>query len=324
MGLRERQYDDFVFGLKYRPKTIDDIVMPKRLRNLFNNMVESGNIGSLLLSGQQGCGKSTIAFCLSKQCDLETYYMRMSRDTSIDNIRNEFIQFVSTVSNNEKKKLFIGDEFDRISNQAMDALKTEIEMFQNNCNFIFITNHKNKISKTLMSRLDEIDFVFKQSEKLDMKKQLAKSLVNILNEEGIKFEKEALKIIINKNFPDMRKTVNLLNLIARQNNNKITVKNINDNFVSNSDIVKFYRLISEKDFGGIRTLISGLSIDHSSFYSTMFSTIHNFIKPENLPEAVLIIDEYQSKSVFVPDTQIPLTACAIRLMVECEWEVGKV
>ena len=319
MGLVQKQYDNFVFGLKYRPRKIQDIVLPERLKILFQEMVDSKHIGNLLFSGQRGCGKTTVAFCLADQTGLDVMYMRMSNKTSIDNIRKEVTDFISSVSMNDGKKIFIGDEFERLSPQAMDALKTEIEVFTKNVNFIFITNHKHKVSDEMISRLDVIDFVFSKEERIAMKKQLFMSLANILKQENIKFEKNALIKLINMKFPDIRKIVNNTSLLARQNKNVITVEAVDRGIGINVDIDEFYKYISTNDFGEIRQMISDMTFDLSSFYSEIYNTMDKYIKPESIPAAVLLLAKYQYESAFSTDPQIPLCACCTELMTECQW-----
>ena len=319
MSLSKRQYDEFVFGLKYRPTIIENVILPKRYKTLFQNMVDTKDIGNILLNGQRGTGKTTVAFCLSDQTELDTLYINMSKDNSIDVIRDRIINFVSTVSFTGGKKIIIGDECDRLSIQAMDSLKTEIETFTKNCNFIFITNHKNKITPELLSRLDEIDFVFSQEEKVEMMKEFYNSLLKILETEGIKYEKSAIGTLVKSHFPDMRKTINILNLIAKQNNKEITVQFLNKNSVLDSDLTEFYKHMANKDFSSIKKLILSFPIDLKSFYSSIFKSIGYYVKPESEPAAILILGKWDYQSSFTCDPQIPLLSCCVELMTECEW-----
>ena len=319
MGFAKKQYDEFVFGLKYRPEKIEDIILPKRLKTLFQGMVDTKNIGNILLNGQRGTGKTTVAFCLADQTELDTLYLNMSKENSIDIIRSKVIDFITTASFTGGKKIVIGDECDRLSVQAMDSLKTEIESFSKNCNFIFITNHKNKITPELLSRLDEIDFVYSADEKKEMMKEFYNSVLSILDKEGITYDKNAIGNVIKSNFPDMRKILNILNLISKQNDKKITSEFLDKTSFLDNDLKELYKHMSNKDFSNVKKVIMTLPIDLNSFYSTLFRTIHMCIKPNSLPTATLIIAKYSYQSAFSNDAQIPLTACCTELMVDCEW-----
>lgn len=320
MSLNKKQYDNYVWGLKHRPETIDDIILPKRYKKMFNNMVQTKDIGNILLNGPRGSGKTTVAFCLSDQTGLDTLYINMSNETGIDTIRTKLVNFVSTVSFTDGKKIIIGDECDRLSVAAMDSLKGEIEKFTKNCNFIFITNHKGKLTPEFTSRLNEINFIFTKDEQVDIKKQFYKRLQTILTSENVEFDNKAIGKLINMNYPDLRKTINTCQMLSKQNDNLITMEQVKTSSIIKSDITKFYKYIADKDFSEIRIFISNMAVEHNSFYSIMFQTLESSsIIPKSLPQAILIISKYQYEASFVVDTQIPLTACCIELMSECEW-----
>jgi replication factor C small subunit len=320
MSLVERQYDDFVWGLKNRPKKVKDIVLPQRLKNQFLNIVETKNIPNMLLSGTRGCGKTTTAFCIADEVGCDVLYVNMSKDNSIDMVREKLTRFATSMGFEEGKKLIIGDEFDRLSINAIDALKGDIEQFSNNCSFVFTSNNKHKfIDHPVMSRLQEIDFEFSKDEMRDMMKQFFKIVCTVLKKEKVKFETKAVGMFIKSLFPDMRKILNELQKISSQFDGKITVEAI-DTITSVSDINILFDALKEKDFGYIREFISRLTIDPSQFYSVMFKKIENFVAEESLPGSIVTLSEYQYKSAFSLDKQIPLTACMIELMSDCEWE----
>ena len=172
MSLVSKQYDDFIWELKYRPSTLDKIILPDSLFKQMDSIKRKGKLPNMLFSGQPGTGKTTTAFVLADDMNLSAMYMNMSLDTKIDNIRNKMMGFAASVSLTGQKKLFIGDEFDRLSPAAMDSLKGVIEKMSHNCKFIFTSNHKGKIIEPILSRLQEVDFVFSKDDAGLMKKKI--------------------------------------------------------------------------------------------------------------------------------------------------------
>ena len=320
MSLVKRQYDDFIWSLKYRPEKIEDMILPMRFRNHFETMIKEKKIPNLLLSGTRGCGKTSTAFCLADEIGMDVKYFNMSKDNSIDVIRDAFVRFASSVSFQGGKKLIIGDEFDRLSLPAIDSLKGEIEALSKNCSFIFISNNKHKfIDHPVISRLQEIDYEFDKKETGQMKKDFFEFLCDdVLKKEGVKFSKKAVGSLVNNLFPDMRKMLNELQKLATQFDNKITpeaVKSIS----SVSDLNILFEALKDKDFGYIREYAASMKIDPSQFYSVLFKNIRKYVTKDSFPQAVLSIEKFQYHSAFSADKQIPLCACFIELMMECEW-----
>jgi DNA polymerase III delta prime subunit len=283
---------------------------------MFLNILKEGIIPNMLISGPQGCGKTTVAFCLADQMESNTLYINMSLDTGIDKIRYDVKKFISSMSFKKGKKIVIGDEFDRLSPQAMDSLKSTIEEYSSHASFIFTSNHKNKIIPALRSRIQEVDFVFTSEEAKLMKKEFFSVVCKCLKSEGLKdFERKAVGKVIQMYFPDMRKVLNELQMLSKMG--PITVEAVYKLIVN--DMTEFFTYLRDKDFGKLRKYLAQLSVDYNSFYPAMFHQIHKFVKPDSIPAAVLTIAEWGYKAAFSVDGVIPLTACAIEMMSDCEW-----
>ena len=311
-----RMADDFIWSLKYRPRAIEDVVLPEKLKKQFSNLIKKGKIGNILLSGRAGTGKTTSAFILGDTIDADVMYMNLSDETGVEGIRTKVRQFVSSASFGGKKKVFIGDEADRLSNNAQDLLKAEIESFSKNCSFIFTTNHQNRIIEPLKSRMQEIDFgVYTKKELSQAKREFYKSLIMILKKEQVKYEKEAVAQLVNTFFPDMRKCLNETQHLSQQGD--ITLEVVNENVVSN--IEDYFNLVKEKNFTGVRKYIANLSIDLNTFYSAMYKDCHKFLVVDSIPQFILLVAKYQYESSFSIDAEIPLMACSMELMSECEF-----
>ena len=318
MGFVSRQYDDFVWEYKYRPARVADIVLPDRFKRQFQAMVESRRLSNMLLSGPRGCGKTTVCFALADETGLDAIYVNMSKDRSIDVIRDRLTRFASTVSSDDCKKLLIGDEFDRLTPEAIDSLKGEMDRFGNNCVFLFTSNNKYKFAAhPVMSRLQEVDFQFTREETVQMKKQFYSVVMGILEKEGVAYEKKAVGRIVNEMFPDMRKTLTELQKLSQQFD--AINSEAAETMLSLADMTLLYAALRDKDFNYVRERVADASVDPTQVYSTLFRTIEPHITEESLPAAMTIIDEYQFRSAFGADKQIPLTACCVRLMSECDW-----
>lgn len=309
-SLVAKQYDDFVWELKYRPDTLDKIVLPDSLVKQFDSIKSSGKLPNMLFSGPAGVGKTTVAFVLADVMDLSAYYMNMSLDTRIDNIRDNLMGFATSVSLDGRQKLIIGDEFDRLSPNAMDSLKGAIEQTSKNCKFIFTSNHKGKIIDPIISRLQEVDFVFAKKDIPDMKKKMFKVACQICMKEDVTFDKPAVAKVVKDLFPDMRKTLNYLQMLSLRGD--ITLDAVESNVAT--DVDGFFKMLRDSDWGAIRQFIVDLPIPHGDYYSVLYNNIERYIHPESLSEAIIMVAKYQHESGFAVDKEIPLAALSIEMM----------
>ena len=203
---------DFIWVEKYRPKTIDDCILPQSIKNTFKDFVKSGQIPNMLLSGPPGIGKTTVAKALCHELGVDYYVINGSDEGRfLDTVRNNAKNFASTVSlsSDAKHKIIIIDEADNTGNDVQLLLRAFIEEFSNNCRFIFTCNYKYKIIEPLHSRCSVIDFGIKGKEKAEVAHTFFKRLNNILESEGCDADKKVLAELINKHFPDWRRVLNL-------------------------------------------------------------------------------------------------------------------
>ena len=153
--------DDFLWVEKYRPKTIDDCILPKSIKKTFAEFVNSGELPNLLLSGPPGIGKTTVAKALCHELGADYYVINGSDEGRfLDTVRNQAKNFASTVSltSESRHKVIIIDEADNTTHDVQLLLRANIEAFYNNCRFIFTCNYKNKIIEPLHSRCAVVDF----------------------------------------------------------------------------------------------------------------------------------------------------------------------
>ena len=301
---------------KYRPKNIEDCILPERLKKPFQEYVTQKNIPNLLLTGGAGVGKTTVAKAMCNEIGCDFMIINGSDENGIDMVRNKITNYASSMSFSGGRKVIIIDEADYLSANAQAAFRNAIEEFAGNCSFIFTCNFKNKIIEPLHSRCAVIEFTLKASEKSSMAAQFFKRIQTILSDEKIAYETPVVAELIKKHFPDFRRVINELQRFSKFGKIDTGVlAQIVD--VSLADIIKF---IKDKDFGAIRKWVASNDVDPASLYRKLYDNLYEVLKPQSIPQAVIIIADYQYKQAFVADQEINLVACLTELMVSLEFK----
>ena len=301
---------------KYRPKNIEDCILPERLKKPFQEYVTQKNIPNLLLTGGAGVGKTTVAKAMCNEIGCDFMIINGSDENGIDMVRNKITNYASSMSFSGGRKVIIIDEADYLSANAQAAFRNAIEEFAGNCSFIFTCNFKNKIIEPLHSRCAVIEFTLKASEKSSMATQFFKRIQTILSSEEIAYETPVVAELIKKHFPDFRRVINELQRFSKFGKIDTGVlAQIID--VSLADIIKF---IKDKDFGAIRKWVASNDVDPASLYRKLYDNLYEVLKPQSIPQAVVIIADYQYKQAFVADQEINLVACLTELMVSLEFK----
>ena len=203
--------DEFLWVEKYRPKKIEECILPEGIKDTFQQFVNRGEIPNLLLAGPAGCGKTTVAKALCHELGVDYYVINGSDEGRfLDTVRNNAKNFASTVSltSEAKHKVIIIDEADNTTSDVQLLLRGSIEEFAGNCRFIFTCNYKNKIIEPLHSRCAVVDFSIKGKERQEIAVGFFNRLVSILDGERIEAEKKVLIELIQKHFPDWRRVLN--------------------------------------------------------------------------------------------------------------------
>lgn len=309
---------DFLWVEKYRPKTIDQCILPKELKSYFNSVVARGDIQNMLLCGTAGTGKTTVARALCEQLGSDYLIINGSEESGIDVLRTKIKQFASTVSFSGNTKVVILDEADYLNpNSTQPALRGFIEEFANNCRFIFTCNFKNRIIQPLHSRCSVIDFKIPKEEKPKIASQLFKRIGDILTNEQIEFDQKVLAKVIEKHFPDFRR---ILNELQRYSQTGLIDEGILSN-ISDLNMAELVDSLREKDWKRMRSwVVNNMDNDPPA----LFRKIYDHLLPltSQVPQLVLTIADYQYKAAFVSDQEINLTACLTELMASLELKNG--
>jgi DNA polymerase III delta prime subunit len=305
---------------KYRPKTIEDCILPESTKKTFQEFLNKGEIPNMLLAGPAGCGKTTVAKALCNELGVDVYVINGSDEGRfLDTVRNTAKNFASTVSlsSTAKHKVIIIDEADNTTNDVQLLLRASIEEFSNNCRFIFTCNYKNKIIEPLHSRCAVIDFGIKGKEKAQLAVSFLSRLQSILDAEGVNFDLKVIAELINKHFPDWRRVLNECQRYSSSGE-------INAGILATFSDVKINDLINhlkDKNFSEVRKwVVSNLDNDASHLLRRVYDAAFDHLLPQSIPAAVLVIAKYQYQCAFVADQEINLLAALTELMVECEFK----
>ena len=312
--------DEFLWVEKYRPKTIEECILPESTKKTFLDFLDKGEVPNLLLAGPAGCGKTTVAKALCNQLGVDVYVTNGSDEGRfLDTVRNNAKNFASTVSlsSESKHKVIIIDEADNTTPDVQLLLRASIEEFSGNCRFIFTCNYKNKIIEPLHSRCAVIDFAIKGKQKQEIATRFFKRLNWILDNERIQSDKKVIAELINKHFPDWRR---VLNECQRYSVSGKIDSGILAHFseVKVDDLIK---TLKEKNFPEVRKwCVNNLDNDPGVLLRLIYDSLSGSLVPTSIPAAVLILAKYQYQIAFVADQEINLLACLTEIMVECEFK----
>jgi len=309
--------EHLLFTEKYRPKKIADCILPERLKTPFQEYVTQSNIPNLLLAGGAGVGKTTVAKAMCEEIGCDYLVINGSDESGIDTFRVKIKNFASSMSLAGGRKVIIIDEADYLNpNSTQPALRNAIEEFAGNCSFIFTCNFKNRIIDPLHSRCAVIDFALKNNEKAQMATQFFKRIQSILRSENIEYEDKVVVELVKKHFPDFRRVINELQRYSQfgKIDSGILAHIVE---VSIGDIIKY---IKDKDFGAIRKWVASNDIDATTFFRKIYDNLYDVLKPQSIPQAVIILADYQYKQAFVADSEINTVACLTEIMVGCEFK----
>ena len=300
----------------HRPKTIEECILPERLKKPFQEYVNSEKIPHLLLSGGAGVGKTTVAKAMCNQIDADYIMINGSDESGIDVFRTKIKNFASSMSFTGGRKVIIIDEADYLNpNSTQPALRNAMEEFASNCSFIFTCNFKNRIIDPLHSRCAVVDFTLKNDEKTKMAGQFFKRIQTILQGENVEYEDKVIAELIKKHFPDFRRILNELQRYSQFG--KIDVGILAQ--IGDISIAEITKHLKNKDFGAIRKWVATADFDAATLYRKLYDNLYEVLQPQSIPQAVIILADYQYKQAFVADAEINTVACLTELMVSVEF-----
>jgi DNA polymerase III delta prime subunit len=302
-----------LFTEKYRPKNLDDLILPDRVMTKFKD----GLVQNMLFAGSPGTGKTSTAKAVVNQFNLPYLYINASTDTSVDVIRTRIIDFCSTVSIMDAPgafKVVILDEVDGVSDQFFKALRATMEQFASNSRFIATCNYINKIPDPVLSRFEVINFDFDKQEESELTKKYIKRVYHICKEEGLTIEKDALVEFVRRNFPDLRSTLNKLQGFKTQGTTTIAVDDVKR---FNSVFKDVFELIfNETDPAkNYQTLVGNYANRVDDVLQSLGEEFIEYINQEqaqsnkHIPRVIISVAKHQAQRVDVIDPVITMLSC---------------
>jgi len=304
--------EKFLWVEKYRPTTVDECILPSNLKQTFKQFVKDKKIPNLILSGGAGVGKTTIANAMINEIGATSMMINGSEESGIDVLRTKIKNFASTSSLEGGRKYLILDESDYLNPQSTQpALRGFMEEFHKNCGFILTCNYKNRLIEPLHSRCGSIDFKITKKEKPQLANAFFKRVKNILEQESIKYDEKVVAELINKYFPDWRRTLNEMQKYSAsgQIDSGILVN------LSEVSINELMDALKKKEFTVVRKwIVNNLDNDPNRMYRLVYDSLYDYLDGSTIPHAVLLIGKYSYQSAFVADQEINMLACMTELM----------
>ena len=292
---------------KYRPLTLDTYIGNDHLKSKVRVYLESGDLPHLLFFGKAGTGKTTLAKILVKNIECDYLYINASDENSVDTVRNKVRQFASTVGFKDLK-IIILDECDYITPNAQAALRNLMEPFSKHCRFILTCNYVERIIDPIQSRCQIFEII------PPSKVEVAQRLNQVLEEEEINYELQDLKILIDSNYPDIRRTINS----AQRNVVNLQLKLDTNSIIQNDYKLKLLEILKTQDkknaFKNIRQLVADSQIrDFADLFRLLYDEVDSYGKG-HVAECILVIAKYELSDSQVVDKEINAMAMVIELL----------
>ena len=303
----------------YRPKTVNECILPQTLKTQFNEIVKTGEVPNMLFTGTSGLGKTTVARAICNELGLDYILINASEDGNIDTLRGKIKQFASSISLAGGYKVVILDEADYLNAQSTQpALRGFIEEFSNNCRFILTCNFKNKIIEPLHSRCGVYEFNTSKKGMAELCQQFMARAIDICKQENVTISSEQmLAELIMQHAPDWRR---VLNEMQRHSNGGTLTLNAMSSSVS-TNLAELFSFLKNKKFTDMRKWVAqNMDVESAAIFRGIYDSMGEAVTPETIPNLVLVLADYQYKNAFVPDKELNMVACLTEVMAQVEFK----
>ncbi len=308
--------NNFLWVEKYRPRTISETILPDSLKQVFQKIVESGELPNMLFTGSAGLGKTTVAKALCNELGNDFIIINGSEEGNIDTLRTKIKQFASTVSLQGGYKVVILDEADYLNPQSTQpALRGFIEEFADNCRFILTCNFKNRIIQPLHSRCGVYEFNTSKKDMAQLAANFMERVTAILEAEQVEYDKRTVADLIMKFAPDWRRVLNELQRYSVLGSVAGSVSS-----TSGGSFDELYAHLKAKDFKKMRGwVVNNIDTDAAAIFRGLYDSMYDKVAPQSIPQLVLILADYQYKNAFVADHELNVVACLTEVMANVQF-----
>ena len=294
---------EVVWFEKYRPHTLEDVILPERLKKQMENYKKDNKLPHLgFFSKLPGTGKSSLAKVIIEEFDCDYIWLNASLENGIDVLRNKIQNFASGASLSNKQKIVVLDEFDNFSRDGQAAFRGFIDQFGSKTRFIFTGNYKENIIEPLLDRLEIYDF--NQFDPKECMLSLFNRITKILEMEKVKFEKKDLLLLIKENYPKIRKI--LVEVKKNIQDNELKLLNSFDN---GTELVN---LLNKKDIDGLKKYVYDINSPEGMYSFLANSEVK--VKEQNKMNFIIVLAKYQNMNYFSKDKNLCLLACCYEII----------
>ena len=309
--------NEYLWVEKYRPQKVVDTILPTKLKETFQKIIDGGELPNMLFTGSAGLGKTTVAKAMCNELNCDYILINGSEEGNIDTLRTKIKQFASSVSLSSDFKVVILDEADYLNPQSTQpALRGFIEEFSSNCRFILTCNFKNRIIEPLHSRCGVYEFNTSKKDLAPIASQFMKRCQYILEEEGVSYTQMAVADLIMKFAPDWRRVINELQRYSVNGNIDAGIVNV----VSDKNYDDLFSYLKNKDFKKMRSwVVNNIDTDAAAIFRSIYDRMAEKVAPQSIPQLVLILGDYQYKNAFVADHELNVVACLTEVMSDVQF-----
>ena len=292
---------------KYRPTSLDTYIGNKHLKSKVGVYLKSGDLPHLLLYGRAGTGKTTLAKLLVNNIECDHLYINASDENSVETVRTKVRGFASTVGFKDYK-IIILDECDYITPNAQAALRNLMETFSKHCRFILTCNFVERIIDPIQSRCQSFQII------PPSKQEVASHLYKILHGEGVDFQIDDIKVLVNSGYPDIRRVINSAQ--RQVVDGKLVIDN--QALIESDYKIKLLEILktqNKKDaFKAIRKLLANSQVtDYSEGFRLLYDNLDEY-SSGHTAEVILILAEGQRDDIVVVDKEINFMATMVKLL----------
>ncbi len=306
--------DNALFEYKYRPKTIDDCILPDRMKSYFNGIIADGKLQNLLLVSQKpGTGKTTVATAITHQLNYDTLFINASVENGINLVRHTIPDFCRQQSLSGRPKAIILDEADNLSADAQKALRGCIDEYSSRCRFVLTCNYQQQLSEPLKSRFSVVEFAYSDDEVKDCIKQAVMYNINMLKKENIELSSPKVILeLVKQHSPNNRNVV--LALQRYSTGGRAIDEGVLAEVQQTADISELVAAIKNKQFKMIRESAGKYGDNADAIIMELYNELITKITPQSIPDLIEAIGESNRAMPTVVSKEIELVYMLTQLM----------